>query len=44
MKNPATTNILLLEHFFNFYRVPKRSLNQAWAFSCVICGSNSEMA
>jgi transposase len=33
-----------LEHFSNCYRVPKRSLNHASAFSWGSCGSNSEMA
>ena len=34
----------LLEHFHRYYASPKRSLNQAWALSGVICGNNSEMA
>ncbi len=33
-----------LEHFLNYCRVPRRSLNHASAFSCVIWGSSSVMA
>ena len=34
----------ILEHFHRYYTAPKRSLNHAWAFSAVICGSSSVMA